>query len=543
MINLINLKNQIKNIILKIYYLLIFKRRIFNQLNENKNFQPKANPKKKKIFIPLVETAHPQIYHLLILAKSLVLRGHEVKVLICDGYLRGCEIKSYINKEIKNPCWVCKNNIVNILPLFGLDYILYSDYIKSKEKKKIIGLEKKFTLNLNNKIKYKYFDLTRVVNESLIRYYYGNKFFGNFKKIRSDHINTSLISIIFAEKILQNWNPDIILNNMPVYSAWEPFFAYFKKKKKRLVTISLTPLNKHAIFFNLFELLLSDKRFNDYLKKRKNKKLNEDERKKLKKFIKNRVEATDDHIKKNRIIENNNKETQNIFKFLKNNNHKKNIFMFTNVYWDIGLLSQAGIYDDVVTWTLDTIKQLGNNDNINLFIKTHPGEINKTSGSLTTLEQIIKNKIKKIPNNVFFIKPELRVNVYSLVKYIDLSVIFTGTLGLEMMLLNVPVINVGKVPYDSLKLSINPKDKKDYYNELKKRKNINSSFRKDFLDLYSYFYFIKTTIPWNLTEYAYGHRFTGFNFESVKSLHPNNNKSLDHICECIISDKKSPEFW
>lgn len=540
--NLFNLKYQIRNLLIKFYYFFYFKKKISSQLKNN-NSNLNINSKKKKIFIPLIETSHYQIYHLLILAKSLVLRGHEVKVLICNGYLRGCEIKSYTNKHLQNPCWMCKNNIKNILPLFDLDFISYHDYITSKEKKKINNIEKKLQKNFNKVIKYKSFNLTRIVNESLIRYFYGNKFFGDHKKIRSDHINTALNSIIFAEKIYNDWNPDIILNNMPVYSSWEPFFSFFKKQNKRLITISLTPLNKHAIFFNLFELLLSDNRFKNYLKLRKNKKLKPYEKILLKNFINNRVQGSDDHIKKNKIIENNNQETKNISQFLEKNKNKKNIFMFTNVYWDIGLLTQAGIYKDVVSWTLDTIKQIKNNKDINLFIKTHPGEINKTSASLTTLEQIIKEKIKIIPENVFFIKPELKVNVYSLSKYIDLSVIFTGTLGLEMMLLDVPVVNVGKVPYDSLKLSIKPKNKENYYYELKKQKNVNYSFKKSKLEMYAYFYFIKTTIPWNLTKYAYGHRFKGYNFDSIENLYPKKNVQLDHICECIIDETKAPEFW
>ena len=80
---------------------------------------------------------------MLILAKSLVLRGHEVKILICNGFLKGCEIKNFRNKDIKNPCWECKYNIEKILPLLGLDYVFYKDYLDSDDRKKIFNLEKK----------------------------------------------------------------------------------------------------------------------------------------------------------------------------------------------------------------------------------------------------------------------------------------------------------------------------------------------------------------------------------------------------------------
>jgi hypothetical protein len=534
--------NQIKCIVVKIYYFLILKRKIANQLDDNLKYKLKDKGK-KKIFIPLVETNHYQIFQILILAKSLVLRGHEVKVLICDGFLKGCEIKNFKNKDIKNPCWYCKNNIKNILPLFDLDYVNYADYLSLEEKTKILNLDKKFSKNLKSKIKFKNFDFTKTVNESLVRYYYGNKFSDNFKNIRSDHINTTLNSIIFSEKLFEKWNPDIILNNMNVYSAWEPFFMYFQNKNIRTVTISLTPLNKNAIIFNMMELLLSSKRYNNYVKKRINKKLNGHERKQLKDFINKRILAADDHIKTNKIFEENNDETVKIYKFLKSQKHKKNIFLFSNLYWDVGLSDQAGCYKDTIPWIIDTINQIKNDDSINLFIKIHPAEIAKGSESLTTIIDVIKQKITIIPKNVFFITPEKRINIYKLKKHIDLAVIFTCTLGLEMMLLGVPVINTGKVPYSDLKLSISPKNKKSYYNELKKKNNVNPFFAKEVLELYSYFYFIKCPLPWNLTDKAFGNRFTGYNFKKLESLLPNENPQLDHLCNCIIDDSKVPEFW
>lgn len=533
--------NLIKYITIKIYYFLILRRKISNQLEDNLKHKYK-NEVKKKIFIPLVETSHYQIFSILILAKSLVLRGHEVKILICNGFLKGCEIKSFKNKDIKNPCWECKNNIQNILPLFNLDYVYYTDYLSPKDTKKIFNLDKKFSKNLKSKIKFKNFDLTKTVNESLVRYYYGNKFYDNYKNVRSDHINTSLNSIIFSEKIFKKWKPDIILNNMSVYSAWEPFFMYFKKKI-RIVTITLNALNTHAIYFNLMELLSSDKRYNNYLNKRINKKLNLYEKKQLKVFMKKRILGSDDYINKNKIFEKNNKETAKLYEFLKSEKNKKNIFLFSNLYWDLGLSNQAGCYKDTIHWIIDTIHQIKKDDTINLFIKVHPGEIYKGIESLTTIIDVIKEKITTIPKNVFFITPEKRINIYKLKKHIDLAVIFTGTLGLEMMLLGVPVINTGKVPYSNLKLSSSPKNKKSYYSELKKNVNINPFLKKEALELYAYFYFIKSALPWNLTDKSFGKRFTGYNFKKIESLLPNVNPQLDHLCNCIIDDSKVPEFW
>ena len=65
------------------------------------------------------------------------------------------------------------------------------------------------------------------------------------------------------------------------------------------------------------------------------------------------------------------------------------------------------------------------------------------------------------------------------------------------------------------------------------------------VELFAYFYFIKSKIPWNLTEKAYGERFKGFTFNNLNEILPSKNKILDHLCDCIIAkdEKIVPEAW
>ena len=41
----------------------------------------------------------------------------------------------------------------------------------------------------------------------------------------------------------------------------------------------------------------------------------------------------------------------------------------------------------------------------------------------------------------------MKIKPYDLFPYIDLGIIYSGTLGLEMALSNVPVVSVGCTPY------------------------------------------------------------------------------------------------
>jgi hypothetical protein len=75
--------------------------------------------------------------------------------------------------------------------------------------------------------------------------------------------------------------------------------------------------------------------------------------------------------------------------------------------------------------------------------------------------------------------------------------------------------------------------------------NFSNFIVKDYkkLIIFAYFYFIKNSIPWNYTQYAYGENFKGFNFKSLDIL----NKSdpmINHWIKCITEgDKFVPESW
>ena len=62
--------------------------------------------------------------------------------------------------------------------------------------------------------------------------------------------------------------------------------------------------------------------------------------------------------------------------------------------------------------------------------------------------------------------------------------------------------------------------------------------------MFSYFYFIKSKMPWVFTKQAYADNFSGFNFTSLNDISLGKNKIVDHLCNCIIDYKNSiPEDW
>ena len=115
---------------------------------------------------------------------------------------------------------------------------------------------------------------------------------------------------------------------------------------------------------------------------------------------------------------------------------------------------------------------------------------------------------------------------------------YNGTLGLEMMLSDIPVVTTAKSPYQGLKFSLEPDTIEEYKKVLIDRNQPIPPDKKQ-LELFAYFYFIKTMVPFGLTKQVYADDFNGFTIKSLEDLLPGNDKYLDHLCNCILDSKNT----
>ena len=494
----------------------------------------------KRILIPAIETSHYQYHQILIFAKALELRGSKVKVLVCDSFLKGCEIKNIKNVKNANPCLNCEFNQDHIIHKYGLDIILLSSIFSDDE----INFIKKTSKDLMLKEK-KYFldfDLTRMVNESITRYFFGSKAQNKQENddITYNHLFTSIVGFMAAKKINVSFKPNIILNNMNVYSSWEPYYNFFSRKPNvDLYTLQMSVFNYNAVLLNQMDLYYSTKRYKDYLGCRYNKNLTISEKEKLYNFINKRkngesnIFINEKYYKKNTHLEEN----------LKLDKKRNNIFLFSNIFWDVGLSDTGRLYNDVIDWVLDTIEIVSKIENTHLYIKIHPAEVYDSSNSIKGVRDFIFEKYPILPKHITLITPEMKINPSELFSYVDVAVLFNGTLGLEALFENIPVITAGKAPYSNLNLVNEPINKIEYKNMLNGSIKLIIPKKNDY-ELFAYFYFIKCLIPWNLTKSVYADGFKGFNFNSLEDIMPNKNQYLDHLCNCVLEPESNiVENW
>lgn len=527
-----NIVSFIKNKRLFLKYYVYLKNRLNRQLRYDVNINDIETVFNKKIIIPIIETSHYQHLQILGLAKALELRGAKIKILICGGFLNACEIKSFKNRFEKNPCSDCLHHIEKILPLFSFDTLKLSDLITEHDLKRIkIDAKKLFN---NKTYEYLGYDFKNSLDDSIERYYYGkvpdDKHL--IDKLRLDNIETAIIGIISANKILNDFKPDIFLNNMNSYTTWSPLIDVFLKNNVQKVLISMASFNFKSIRFNIEDIFKDTLIYKNFKSKRNTIKLSKDEDYELMKFMNDRVTGDADSFKKYKYFS---KNSKNIFEEIKTNNKKRNIFMFPNLLWDTGITeNNTGLFENVLSWVFKTIDIAIDNKDVNLFIKTHPAEEFSSVRSAKTVYDHVMGKYSTLPSNISFILPKMKINSYQLFKYIDLGLIYNGTIGLEMLLSGIPVVSVGRTVYNDLGFSCEPKNIFDYKSAL--LNNIQFNYEKmDEIKLFAYFYFIKTQIPWTLTSKVWGENFNGFKFNKLHEILPGNDKQLDHLCLSILN--------
>jgi len=521
---------------------LIYKYRVISTISDFKkklkfnikiNFKSKF--KNKRILLPLIETSHYKCIQLLLIAKALKIRGAKVYVLVCDQALSACEIKS-VERDSKDTCWKCKFNRNKILPIFDLNIISLSKYVGD--------ISDSNATQLIKKVESEFKSFNTCVEDSVIRHYYGNvpSEDNEVKLIRQRHRITAIKSWIAAEKIFNEYKINLVLGYMVAYSEFVPYYEYFKNKNIPFKIISSTQFDNKAQIFNWPELYQSNNRYNSYIKSIGDRKtLNKLEKKILYNFLNNRKTNNDPVLNDLGISKSNDDD---LSKFgIHIDKSKRNIFLFSNVYWDVGFSEMTTIFSSIPDWVYSSIDAVSKLSDTHLYIRCHPAEKLTYSNGQKGINELIKDKFPLLPSNVTIITGDNNVSSYQLFPHIDLGLVYNGTIGIELLMDKIPLVVAGVAPYSFLSSISKPNSAEEYNNVLKK-KTIDISICKNEVEMFAYFYLIKTSIPWNLTKKSYAADILmPFEFSSGNELSPDGDKYIDHLCNCLVDDNISPENW
>jgi hypothetical protein len=282
----------------------------------------------------------------------------------------------------------------------------------------------------------------------------------NHEHLIKVHLKNLLIVSLAYERILDEQKPDRVVSHDSFYGMSAilerhckarsiPFYSHWPMTKNRI----LIAYNDAAINIDF------KKSWGEFSKIDLN--MKDDE--KIKKWINGEREDFLDHanLLGHEIIE---PELQRIDEF------KPTIILAGNCIWDAAALNKQIIFDDMISWVVETIEWFRVNSNYQLIIRPHPGEkspqIPKTK---ETIELGIKLHGITIPNNVFLLSSDAKVTIKDLIGKCNFRgfLIHTTTVGFEYAALGFPVITTAKSHFRGFGFTIDPTTKQEYFLEMK----------------------------------------------------------------------------
>lgn len=148
------------------------------------------------------------------------------------------------------------------------------------------------------------------------------------------------------------------------------------------------------------------------------------------------------------------------------------LLLATNVIGDSLTLGRQVFSDSMTEWIERTVQYLAGRPGIQFVIRIHPGELVTKGPSVADVVLkalgLSNERIAELPEHIHLITADAKVNTYDLVEIADLGLVYTTTVGMEMVMSGVPVIAVGNTHYRAKGFTLDPATWEAYFEILGK---------------------------------------------------------------------------
>lgn len=216
----------------------------------------------------------------------------------------------------------------------------------------------------------------------------------------------------------------------------------------------------------------------------------------------------------------------------------KVITIFTNLIWDAANVARDIAFDNCLDCIIQTITHFANHDNVQVVVRSHPAEA--VLGTEQQYGGLVRAHFgSQLPSNVTLVEPADKVNSFTMIEMSDLGVVNTSTVGLEMAILEKPIILISETHYRDKGFTYDVNSASEYF-ELTERLLKTGELRQDQSQIArKYFYMMMALYQQKLpTKYDSRGVFTGFScsrFDELDSTEPV-MRILDQVCKEIPDD-------
>lgn len=456
-----------------------------------------------------------------VIGLGLKIRGHSVKLLLCQGSKIACTKRNFSAKD--NPlrwqkkCKRCAALCKRQAKLLNLDYAYIDDYIYKDRLKELYKLAQKVKFEDIYDFTFRGHKIGKNVYSTMIKYLEGLPVVREQERAFKLYLYASLVSIEIAENLTVQEKPDRVIMYHAAYSDNGPASSVFFSHNIPVV-VDLGITGRRGV--HNFSFIQDTQRSTSQMilekswEKYKSKKLSKLENEQIKKIFHNYY--------KNISLDVSDKSLS--FADFKNKNFKNNNpiwCIFSHLNWD-SVDAYSMVYKDFDKWIIDTVKHIIEIKTVNWLIKIHPAELMYGTGY--SISDVIEDYFGKLPSHIKILPSGTNINTWELYKNITGGITIFGTPGLELATLGKPVILAGNTHYAQKGFTYDGLTRDKYIYYLRNVKNLKPLSRSQLekARVYAFLYFIKKQIPVP---------------ERLEEFKPRKDKYVDFVCDCIINKK------
>ncbi len=181
------------------------------------------------------------------------------------------------------------------------------------------------------------------------------------------------------------------------------------------------------------------------------------------------------------------------------------VLLAPNVFGDSVVLGRQVFSQGMTDWLQRTIAFFLARPQAQLVIRVHPGEKHLGPEGLS-MAQVAREALRgRNAENVFIVEAQAPINTFDLVPLAAAGLVYTSTVGLEMVLQGVPVVVAGQAFYRGKGFTLDPRSWDEYFTTLQRLLEAPETLRPDartremaWRFAYLFFYRFPKAFPWHL---------------------------------------------
>ena len=136
------------------------------------------------------------------------------------------------------------------------------------------------------------------------------------------------------------------------------------------------------------------------------------------------------------------------------------VLLATNVIGDSLTLGRQIFSDSMTEWLERTVLFFADHPEVQFVARIHPGEL-VTKGP--SVADVVQRALPEVPSHIHLVPADAKINTYDLVEIADVGLVYTTTVGMEMVMSGIPVIAAGNTHYRGKGFTLDPESWQDYF--------------------------------------------------------------------------------